>query len=122
MRTIFRFALTALMGLASAPGLLWGQAATGTGSISGRVTDATGAAVPSATVTITDTSTKISTSATTNREGFFVFANLTPANYDVKVSKQGFKEAAVVGQDLLVGQTLTVNVSLEVGAATQTVR
>src|SRR5215472_460026 len=121
MRIAFRFALTGLMGLALAPSLLWGQGAAAGGTITGRVTDATGGVVPGASVTITDASTKSVKTATTNKEGLFVFVNLAPATYDVGVSKQGFKEATVVGQELIIGQALTVNVTLEVGAATQTV-
>ena len=121
MRTALRFALTALLGLALAPGLIWGQGAAAGGTITGRITDATGGVVPGAAVTVTDSSTKASRTASTNKEGLFVFVNMPPATYDVSVNKQGFKEATVVGQELIVGQALTVNVTLEVGAATQTV-
>src|SRR5215472_1043430 len=121
MRIAFRFALTGLMGLALAPSLLWGQGAAAGGTITGRITDATGGVIPVATVTVTDASTKATKTATTNKEGLFVFVNMPPATYDVTVNKQGFKEAAVAGQELIVGQALSVNVGLEVGAATQTV-
>ncbi|HXJ92779.1 MAG TPA: carboxypeptidase-like regulatory domain-containing protein [Terriglobia bacterium] len=121
MRTVSRFALTMLMALALAPALLWGQGAAAGGTITGRITDATGGVVPNATVTVTDSSTKSAKTAATNKEGLFVFVNMPPATYDVTVDKQGFKEASVAGQELIVGQALTVNVSLEVGAATQTV-
>jgi Carboxypeptidase regulatory-like domain len=118
MRTVLRITFTLLVGLTLAPGLIWGQ---GAGTITGRIIDATGGVVPSALITVTDPSTKASKTATTNKQGLFVFVDLAPSTYDVTVSKQGFKEASVVGQQLIVGQSLTVNVTLEVGAATQTV-
>jgi hypothetical protein len=103
------------------PALVWGQGAAAAGTITGRVTDATGAVVPGATVTITDTATKAARDTTSNKEGLFVFVGVPPSTYDITVNKQGFKVASVVGQQLIVGQALTVNATLEVGAATQTV-
>lgn len=120
MRYVLRLMFAGLL-LLLPSGLLWGQASTGTGTITGQVTDASGAVVPGATVTITDTSTKISKTDTSNKVGRYVFVDMAPGAYNVRVEKQGFRQSEVAGQQLLVGQALTVNVSLEVGAATQTV-
>ena len=84
--------------------------ATG-GTITGRVTDQSGAVVPGATVTVTDVATKISKTSTSNKEGLFVFVDMGPAVYDVGVVKEGFKHFAMVGQELIVGQALTLNAS-----------
>ena len=113
--------LLALLVAALAPSWLFGQGSAASGTIAGSVTDATGAVVPDAMVTITDASTKISTTTKSNKSGLYFFANVAPGTYDVTISKEGFKQAAYVGQQLIVGQALTVNAALEVGAATQTV-
>lgn len=119
MRVFSRMILLGLFLLTSS--LVWGQGGATTGTITGRVTDATGAVVPGAAVSITDTTTKIARNTTSNKEGLYVFVDVPPSTYDITVNKQGFKVAAVVGQELIVGQSLTANVTLEVGAATQTV-
>jgi Carboxypeptidase regulatory-like domain len=121
MRNLSRLALVALLALATMPASLWGQASNGTSTITGAVTDASGAVVPGATVTITDTSTKISKTFTTNAAGLYVYSNVNPGTYDITVQKEGFKQSAISAQQVIVGQTLTANVTLEVGAATQTV-
>ncbi|MGA2591109.1 MAG: carboxypeptidase-like regulatory domain-containing protein, partial [Bryobacteraceae bacterium] len=61
------------------PGLLLGQNnVSGAGTITGRVTDATGAIVTDATVTITDTETNIVTTDTSNASGLYIFENVKP--------------------------------------------
>jgi hypothetical protein len=120
MRCVSRLVFAGLLAILPC-GFIWGQGGATSGTITGRVTDATGAVVPGAKVTVTDTATKSSKTAATNKEGLFVYVDLTPATYDITVDKQGFKQAAVVGQELIVGQALTVNLTLEVGAANQTV-
>ena len=119
MRVFARICLLGLFLLTSS--FVWGQGGATTGTITGRVTDATGAVVPGAAVTITDTTTKTARDTTSNKEGLYVFVDVPPSTYDITVNKQGFKVAAIVGQELIVGQSLTANVTLEVGAATQTV-
>jgi hypothetical protein len=94
MRTVLRLTLSALLVLALAPGLLWGQGAASAGTITGRITDATGGVVPGATVTITDASTKGSRTATTNKEGLFVFVNLPPATTTSRAEGSGDRTAA----------------------------
>ena len=121
MRNFSRIMLVLLMTVASAPGLLWGQGSATGGTITGRVTDQSGAVVPGATVTVTDVATKISKTSTSNKEGLFVFVDMGPATYDIGIVKEGFKHFAIVGQELIVGQALTVNAALEIGTATQTV-
>ncbi len=119
MRVLSRIVLAGLFLLA--PALVWGQGASTAGTITGRVTDASGGVIPGAAVTITDTSTKIPRGTSTNKEGLFVFVDVAPSTYDITVTKQGFKESAIVGQQVIVGQSLTVNATLEVGAPTQTI-
>jgi hypothetical protein len=94
----------------------------GAGTVTGRVTDTSGAVVPDALVTLTDTGTNISQSTTTNTAGLYVFQNVKPGNYNVDISKAGFRKTAVPNQTVTVGQVLTINVALEVGAVTETVQ
>src|SRR5271170_4207567 len=70
--------------------LLYGQA---TGSISGTVTDVTGAAVPLAKVTVTAPATGQSRTSTTNESGEYIIPLLGVANYNVQVELQGFQTA-----------------------------
>src|ERR1700751_5658784 len=74
-----------------------------TGSITGTVTDASGAAVPGATVTITQTSTNDVHTAATSDSGFYTVPQLPPGNYRVSVEKSGFNR--FVQNDI----TLTIN-------------
>ena len=91
----------------------------GSGTIIGTVTDQSGAVVPDATVTITDKATNTATRTTTNSAGHYVFANVNPGTYDIKISKQGFQTVLVQGQGVEVGRSLTEDVRLTVGAVTQ---
>jgi Carboxypeptidase regulatory-like domain len=111
------FALLCLVGFA--PARLWGQAASG--SVSGTVADQSGGVIAGAEVTLTDTATKTFRTVPSNVDGRYFFSNVQPGFYDVKVQMKGFRQASVTGQQVVVGQALTVNVTLEVGAATQTV-
>src|SRR5216110_1786369 len=62
-------------------------------SISGRVTDPTGAVVPAAKVTITNTNTGVALPAATNTEGVYLASYLIPGPYEVRVEASGFKTA-----------------------------
>ena len=92
-----------------------------TGTISGTVTDPSGAVVPTATVTVTQTATKAVSATTTTSAGVFFFTSLPIGDYDLTVSKEGFKQYIRSGIHLDVNQKLAFNVALEVGVATQKV-
>ena len=91
------------------------------GTITGTVTDSSGAAVPGAAVTLTDAATGGARSATTNDKGTYIFPYVNPGTYSVKISKQGFKTTAVSDQVVQVGNQLTVNAVLEVGSVSMVV-
>ncbi|HLY59952.1 MAG TPA: carboxypeptidase-like regulatory domain-containing protein [Terriglobia bacterium] len=112
------FALLCMVGFA--PTQLWGQAG-GSGTVSGSVTDQSGGIIAGAEVTLTDTATKTYHTAPSNSAGRYFFNDVQPGFYDIKVQMKGFRQSSVTGQQVVVGQDLTVNVTLEVGAATQTV-
>jgi Carboxypeptidase regulatory-like domain len=92
----------------------------GFGSIVGVVTDPTGAAVPAATITATQSTTGFSREAFSNTDGYFVFPSLEPTGYNLTISARGFRNEKE-SVTLLADQSLTVNVKLVVGATNQTV-
>lgn len=96
-----------------------GQAVNGT--VVGTVRDSSGGLVPGADVTITNTGTSTSRSATTDANGYYTFPNLAPGTYEVKVQKQGFASAQQGGVALLVNSTARVDLSLQPGQVSQTV-
>ena len=77
-----------LLIVALSPLVLFGQRTTGT--ISGTVTDPSGAVVPNAKVTATYTATGAPNSADTNASGFYVISNLQPGPYRLDVAVTGF--------------------------------
>jgi hypothetical protein len=106
--------------LGLAPARLLAQA-NATGTITGQVVDPSGAVIAGAQVTVTDTATKSYRSQPTNSAGNFVFTNVEPGVYDIKVTKSGFRQWLLTNQTVTLGGSLTLNVTLEVGAPTQTV-
>ena len=98
-----------------------GALAQGLGRISGTITDSTGAAVPGATVTATRTGTGEITTASTDAQGNFVFPSLRPATYTLVASAPGMASLTQAGTVLQADQALTVNMSLKVGSATESV-
>src|SRR5208282_4974444 len=97
----------------------WAQS-TSTGTVAGGVTDPTGAVVSDATVTLTDLSTKISRTATTNGAGRYIFVDVTPGSYDASFTKQGFSTSKSQ-ITVEVGQATNVNISLQVGGSSTVV-
>src|SRR5882724_6842102 len=91
------------------------------GSVTGQVSDPQGASVPGTDVALTDLATNSKQTATTNDSGRYTFPVVNPGLYDITVSKSGFKVAKFSAQKVSIGNVLTVNVSLEVGAVTETV-
>src|SRR5215469_11443803 len=93
----------------------------GTGTVSGTVTDPSGAAVIGATVTLTDTATNSARTAVTNDAGRYLFSNVQPGTYDVTINQSGFRQARIVRQVVNVGSEVTANIKMELGVVTQTV-
>src|ERR1700742_2563195 len=97
--------------------LAFGQGATTT--MSGAVTDPTGAAVPGAEVTATQTDTHLVIKAPTNDRGEFAFPSVPAGPYVLTVAKSGFKTATVSNIQVLSGTPATVPVKLEVGQTSE---
>ena len=91
------------------------------GSIVGNVTDAQGAIVPAAVVTVTHKETNLTRETTTNEQGVYTLANAVPGTYDVKVSLSGFREFVKTSVPVAAGQISRVDVKLELGALSETV-
>ena len=96
-------------------------AQTASGVISGSVTDASGAAVPSAKVVLTEQETNQSRSVATNSAGVFEFRAVPRGIYTVEAEMQGFKKEQVRGVQLTVAQTLQLDLKLQVGQVTDAV-
>jgi hypothetical protein len=77
--------------------------------------------VADATVTIKDKATNTLQNSTTNAAGRYVFVNIRPGTYDVTISKTGFASVTITNDVVAVGEVSTNNVTLKVGAASQTV-
>ncbi len=91
------------------------------GSIFGQVTDASGAAVPNATVTITDQAKGTSVQVKTTQSGEYQVSHLIPDVYDVMVSGPGFKPAATKGIQVSADAAAKIDLSLSIGNASETV-
>ncbi len=90
-------------------------------TLTGTVTDPSGAVIPNASVILTNTQTGVSRAVTTDSAGMYVFPALNNGIYDLKVSATGFKVSSKTGIVLNVAATVEENVELAVGAANQTV-
>ena len=98
------------------------SAQTTYGSVVGTVTDASGAVVPSANVTITNTGTNEKRTAQSGAAGEYQVVNLAPASYKIEIDKAGFKRAVRSSVTIQVGATVRVDAALQVGSATETVQ
>ncbi|HXW04054.1 MAG TPA: carboxypeptidase regulatory-like domain-containing protein [Vicinamibacterales bacterium] len=96
-----------------------GQAAHGT--LLGNVRDDSGAAVPGATVTATETRTNISRSTVSNETGYYIFTNVPPGTYRIDGELSGFKKFTRDGVELRVNTSVRVDIGLSVGALTESV-
>ncbi len=92
-----------------------------TASITGTITDASGAIVPNVKVTATNTATNQAYSATTNEAGVYNILFLPVGNYNVVGESQGFKRTVLGPFDLQANQIARVDIKLEVGDTTQSV-
>src|SRR5437667_5661485 len=115
--TCLLFACLPLLLLLASPA----QAQVYTGSITGLIQDPSGAVVPNASVVLTDITKGLKYSATTDSTGRYVLRSLPPSTYSIRVEASGFRSEVQSGIVLEVNQNLTLNVSLQVGTAQETV-
>lgn len=93
----------------------------GTSTITGRVTDTTGAVVPRVQVTVVQTGTNFTQNTITNDEGIYRILSLQPGLYRVTFESQGFKKVVREGVELRTGDTLAVDMAMQVGAVTESI-
>ncbi|MGH9697732.1 MAG: carboxypeptidase-like regulatory domain-containing protein, partial [Bryobacteraceae bacterium] len=94
----------------------------GTSTITGAVTDPTGAAVSGVKVLVVETSKNFESRSETNTDGLFRVQSLQPGTYDVSFEASGFKQLVQRGLLLRVGDTLPVNATLQLGQLTEQVQ
>ena len=90
-------------------------------AINGTVTDASGAIIPGATITLSNNATGVSITTQTNTAGIYNFVNVLPAAYSIKVVKEGFNTLTEAGIVMQVNQTATYVFKLKVGVTQQTI-
>ena len=91
------------------------------GSITGRVTDQTGAVLPGADVTVTNTNTRVARRTTTNEIGNYTVPYLPSGEYEVRVESPGLSTLTISQVRLTVGLVATVNATLKPAAVEQSV-
>ncbi len=91
------------------------------GRITGTVSDTTGAVMPATTVHVVNTNTNASKAYTTNEQGRFIADNLAPGVYSVDADAAGFKHFVQTGITVRVGDSIDIPVTMQLGAATESV-
>lgn len=118
---LFAIGLYAVLGMAliAAPRSSVAQANRST--ITGTVTDASGAVVPNVELTATNNETKVSSSTVANDQGIYSVLNLPPGTYTLSAKREGFKTVDYTNVTLVVDQVVQLNVALNVGATAEQV-
>ena len=98
----------------------WAQTSS-SGTVSGQVTDQQGATLPVWTSRLSIRQPTSETKTTTNQVGRYMFINVEPGKYRVTFSKTGFSTRRIAQQDVQVGQVMTVDAVLEIGAVSTVV-
>jgi hypothetical protein len=107
-----------VIGLAAVPA----KAQTSTaGTVTGQVTDETGAAVPGAAIKLTELATGEVQATISNEAGRYNFPAINPGTYDVTITKDGFSTYSVKSQGVDIGIALTLNAKMKIGSTTTTV-
>src|SRR5271169_3178780 len=88
-------------------------------SVSGTVTDPTGAHIVAAIVTALNTATGTATPATTNEAGIYAMPGLRPGTYTFTAEHPGFRKSVESGVVLEVGTVITLNLGLELGQTSE---
>jgi hypothetical protein len=96
-------------------------AQTNVGRISGTVTDLAGALIQGAVINVINDATGLTRATATDDNGFYIVTNLPPSNYTVSAEREGFKKAIKTGHTLVADGRLTVDISMEPGAVSESV-
>src|ERR1700674_5772680 len=90
-------------------------------TLSGTVTDQSGAVVPQASISVKNIDTGITRTSATSAAGFYSVPNLLPGTYEIRTSASGFSSELKTGVTLTVGEQQVLNFTLQVGQMSQTV-
>lgn len=93
----------------------------GTSTLTGRVTDSTGAVIPSASVRVVQQGTNFTFTSTTNEDGIYRILSLQPGTYKVTVEAKGFKQFVNNEVELRTGDTLAINANLQIGNVSEAI-
>jgi outer membrane receptor protein involved in Fe transport len=119
MKRLLVLSVMAFLAAYSAPTKLFAQGATETGTLTGTVTDPSGAVVPNAKVTVTNAGTGAQRLSETDQKGIYIVPGLLPAVYGVTVEASGFAKQEKRVQ-ITVGATVSLDFPLTLGAAVST--
>jgi len=97
----------------------WSQAATGT--VAGTVLDQQKAVIPGASIVVTNVANGVTSLGSSDKDGHFEIFNLPIGSYRVTVQHPGFQQTVTQAQTLQINQTLRFNITLPLGAASQSV-
>jgi len=114
-----RICVAALVLVSMCPGIAAAQALYG--SVTGTVSDNSGAAIPGVSVTLTNEGTGLVLDTVTDTEGSYTVRNVLPGTYTLNASLQGFKAFSQTGIPLTAGNILRVNATLEIGNLTESI-
>ncbi len=122
----FRLAISIVLQLAlclCVAGIFGGRLAAQTsyGSIAGTVTDASGAAIADAQVTLSNLATNEKKVDKSGTDGLYAFVNLLPGRYSIAAEKTGFKRVTRPEVIVEVGQAVRIDITLQVGDVSQTI-
>lgn len=100
----------------------FGQATVSFAQLSGTILDSSGRTIVGASVTLRDLNTNRTYIASSNTPGFYLVPNLPPGHYELTVQSSGFAKYVQTGIPLTVGQTATIDVTLQVASTTEVVK
>ena len=115
----FPIILSVLVCLMLVPVAGFSQAANGT--ITGTITDASGAVIPGVTIEVKNTETGVVFTTISTETGNYTAPNLPPGSYSISAALPGFKNYARTGVNLAAAQTVKIDIPLEVGTAGETI-
>ena len=116
-----RITVFGLFGLLLVPGFVPEASAQTTGTLSGIVRDSSGAPLPGVAVTARNVATELVRSDVTGAQGRFIIALLPPGEYEIRAELSGFKPHIRRNLQLTIGQTLTLDVTLDIGSLSEEV-
>src|SRR5437868_5699755 len=108
-----------------AAGLLCGallHSQTFTGTISGIVSDGSGAVLTNATIAVTDLARNTTQRTATNETGFYVISGLAPGVYRIAAEKSGFRTYVLDSMPLSTQQKASINITLDIGAVAENIQ